>query len=103
MNFFSKLISKPKLFIPLVLSIIVIILYQTYKVSVEKKIHNVKEESRYEEPDFQMKTDTEEKPDEKKEETKEIVKDKLDKKQIIKEKKEIKPKKKRLKISRKKI
>ena len=94
MNFFSKLISKPKLLIPIVFSIILIILYLFFKESDEEKIPNVKEESKYEESDSQIKTDTEEKLDEKKE-TKEIIKEKLDKKQIIKEKKKvIEPKKK---------
>ena len=72
-----------------------VILYLFFNVSDEEKIPNVKEESKYEEPDSQIKTDIEEKLDEKKE-TKEIVKDKLDKKQNIKEKKEIKPKKKKV-------
>ena len=94
MNFFSKLVSKPKLIIPIVFSIILIILFLFFKESDEDKIPNVKEESKYEEPDFQIKTDNEEKLDEKKE-TKEIIKEKLDKKQIIKEKKKvIEPKKK---------
>ena len=86
MNFFLKLISKPKLLIPIAFSIILVILYLFFKVSDEEKIPNGKEESKYEEPDFQIKTDNEEKLDEKKE-TKEITKEKLDKKQIIKEKK----------------
>ena len=94
MNFFSKLISKPKFLIPIAFSIILVILYLFFKVSDEEKIPNVKEESKYEEPDFQIKTDNEEKLDEKKE-TKEITKEKLDKKQIIKQKKKvIEPKKK---------
>ena len=94
MNFFLKLISKPKLIISIVSSAILIILYLFFKVSDEEKILNVKEESKYEESDSQIKTDTEDKIDEKKE-TKEIIKEKLDKKQIIKEKKKvIEPKKK---------
>ena len=101
MNFFSKLISKPKLLIPIAFSIILVILYLFFNVSDEEKIPNVKEESKYEEPDSQIKTDIEEKLDEKKE-TKEIVKDKLDKKQNIKEKKQIKPKKKKVKNLEKK-
>jgi phospholipid transport system substrate-binding protein len=95
MNFFSKLISKLKLLIPIAFSIILVILYLFFNVSDEEKIPNVKEEYKYEEPDSQIKTDIEEKLDEKKE-TREIVKDKLDKKQNIKEKKEIKPKKKKV-------
>ena len=94
MDFFSKFISKPKLLIPIVFPIILIILYLFFKESDEEKIPNVKEESKYEESDSQIKTDTEEMLDEKKE-TKEIIKEKLDKKQIIKEKKKvIEPKKK---------
>ena len=94
MNFFSKLISKSKFLIPIAFSIVLVILYLFFKVSDEEKIPNVKEESKYEEPDFQIKTDNEEKLDEKKE-TKEITKEKLDKKQIIKQKKKvIEPKKK---------
>ena len=94
MNFFSKLVSKPKLIIPIVFSIILIILFLFFKESDEDKIPNVKEESKYEESASQIKTDTEEMLDEKKE-TKEIIKEKLDKKQIIKEKKKvIEPKKK---------
>ena len=102
MNFFLKLISKPKLIISIVFSAILIILYLFFKVSDEEKILNVKEESKYEESDSQIKTDTEDKLAEKKE-TKEIIKEKLDKKQIIKEKKKvIEPKKKMFKILRKK-
>ena len=94
MDFFSKFISKPKLLIPIVFPIILIILYLFFKESGEEKIANGKEESKYEELDSQIKTDTEEKLDEKKE-TKEIIKEKIDKKQIIKEKKKvIEPKKK---------
>ena len=94
MNFFLKLISKSKFLIPIAFSIVLVILYLFFKVSDEEKIPNVKEESKYEEPDFQIKTDNEEKLDEKKE-TKEITKEKLDKKQIIKQKKKvIEPKKK---------
>ena len=94
MDFFSKFISKPKLLIPIVFPIILIILYLFFKESDEENIINVKEEFKYEEFDSQIKTDTEEKLDEKKE-TKEIIKEKLDKKQIIKEKKKvIEPKKK---------
>ena len=94
MNFFSKLISKPKFLIPIAFSIVLVILYLFFKVSDEEKIPNVKEESKYEESASQIKTDTEEMLDEKKE-TKEIIKEKLDKKQIIKEKKKvIEPKKK---------
>ena len=100
--FFSKLISKPKFLIPITFSIILVVLYLFFKVSDEEKILNVKEESKYEEPDFQIKTDNEEKLDEKKE-TKEITKEKLEKKQIIKQKKKvIEPKKKMFKILRKK-
>ena len=103
MNFFSKLISKPKLLIPIAFSIILVILYLFFNVSDEEKIPNVKEEYKYEEPDSQIKkTDIEEKLDEKKE-TREIVKDKLDKKQNIKEKKEIKPKKKKVENLEKKF
>ena len=94
MDFFSKFISKPKLLIPIVFPIILIILYLFFKESDEENIINVKEEFKYEEFDSQIKTDTEKKLDEKKE-TKEIIKEKLDKKQIIKEKKKvIEPKKK---------
>ena len=94
MDFFSKFISKPKLLIPIVFPIILIILYLFFKESDEENIINVKEESKYEEFDSQIKTNTEEKLDEKKE-TKGIIKEKLDKKQIIKEKKKvIEPKKK---------
>lgn len=101
MDFFSKFISKPKLLIPIVFPIILIILYLFFKESDEENIINVKEESKYEESDSQIKTDTEEMLDEKKE-TKEIIKEKLDKKQIIKEKKKvIEPKKNVQKLEKK--
>jgi len=101
MDFFSKFISKPKLLIPIVFPIILIILYLFFKESDEENIINVKEESKYEESDSQIKTDTEEILDEKKE-TKEIIKEKLDKKQIIKEKKKvIEPKKNVQKLEKK--
>ena len=101
MDFFSKFISKPKLLILIVFPIILIILYLFFKESDEENIINVKEESKYEESDSQIKTDTEEMLDEKKE-TKEIIKEKLDKKQIIKEKKKvIEPKKNVQKLEKK--
>jgi len=101
MDFFSKFISKPKLLIPIVFPIILIILYLFFKESDEENIINVKEESKYEESDSQIKTDTEEILEEKKE-TKEIIKEKLDKKQIIKEKKKvIEPKKNVQKLEKK--
>ena len=46
MNSFSKLTSKPKLLIPIVFSIILIILYLFFKESDEEKIPNGKEESK---------------------------------------------------------
>ena len=61
MDFFlAKFISKPKLLIPIVFPIILIILYLFFKESDEENIIDVKEESKFEEFDSQIKTDTEE-------------------------------------------